>query len=84
VKVAPGNSMSFNELLRLRYFWYLTPLLQGSRNCIWVWWSYWKKCQSSLIFYLVSVLSKICTNFSGHVWQDWQISWTLLLAIFRQ
>ena len=24
---------------------------QGSRNYIWVWWSYWKKCQSSLIFY---------------------------------
>jgi hypothetical protein len=27
---------------------------------------------------LASVLSKICPNFAGHVWQDWQISWTLL------
>jgi hypothetical protein len=26
---------------------------------------------------LVSVLSKILPNFAGHVWQDWQISWTL-------
>ena len=27
---------------------------------------------------LVSVLSKICPNFAGHVWQDWHISRTLL------
>ena len=24
---------------------------QGSQNCMWAWWSYWKECQSSLIFY---------------------------------
>jgi hypothetical protein len=29
---------------------------------------------------LVSVLSKICPNFAGHVWQDWHISWTLTLS----
>ena len=28
---------------------------------------------------LVSVLSKILPNFAGHVWQDWQTSWTLEL-----
>jgi hypothetical protein len=28
---------------------------------------------------LVSVLSKICPNFAGHVWQDWHISRTLIL-----
>ena len=28
---------------------------------------------------LVLVLSKICPNFAGHVWQDWQISWTRIL-----
>jgi hypothetical protein len=27
----------------------------------------------------VSVLSKICPNFVGHVWLEWRISWTLLL-----
>jgi hypothetical protein len=36
---------------------------------------------------LVSVLSKICPNFTGHVWQDWHISRTLAsenyLAISR-
>ena len=26
---------------------------------------------------LVSVLSQIFTNFASHVWQDWQILWTL-------
>ena len=27
---------------------------------------------------LVSVLNKICPHFDGHVWQDWQTSWTLV------
>ena len=27
---------------------------------------------------LVSVLSKICPNFTGHVWQDWKIWQTLV------
>ena len=27
---------------------------------------------------LVSVPSKICPNFAGHVWQDWHISQTLI------
>jgi hypothetical protein len=32
---------------------------------------------------LVSVLNKICPNFAGHVWQDWQISRTLCLISFN-
>ena len=28
---------------------------------------------------LVSVLSKICPSFAGHVWQDWHISLTLIV-----
>jgi hypothetical protein len=34
-----------------RHFTSILEHLQSSRNCIWVWWSSWKKCQSSLIFY---------------------------------
>jgi hypothetical protein len=34
---------------------------------------------------LVSVLSKICPNFAGHVWQDWHISRTLTgIEVFQK
>ena len=33
---------------------------------------------------LVSVLSKICLNFAGNVWQDWHISWTLFVVFFMK
>ena len=60
-----------NKILNLYLFiiWY-----RGSINCIWVWWSYWKKCQSSLIFYININLPKFCwscltelTNFVNFV-----------------
>ena len=46
------------------------------------------KKMSVLIYFLlqntnlVSVLSKICPNFTGHVWQDWHISRTLFIYIY--
>jgi len=46
---------------------YRVHLTQGSWNCIWVWWSWWKKCPSSIIS-IAKYLSKICPNFAGHVW----------------
>ena len=38
-----------------------------------------KVCQSSLIFYCkIPILCQSVPNFAGHVWQDWQISQTLV------
>ena len=60
---------------------------QGLRNCIWVWWSELKKISVLINFLLqntnlVSVIIKICPNFAGHIWQDWQFRelWYMYLS----